>query len=135
MAWVAKQGITLSNYHAVTHPSQPNYMASIGGDYLGMQHDEFTQVDKNVSTVIDLLEDKGISWGHYQEDMPYSGFEGMAYVNQKNGKNDYVRKHNPAVSYNANAGIIDRLAVIKNLTSKLICFTHSSIFHLPHYTI
>ncbi len=135
MAWVAKQGITLSNYHAVTHPSQPNYMASIGGDYLSMQHDEFTQVDKNVSTVIDLLEDKGISWGHYQEDMPYSGFEGMAYVNQKNGKNDYVRKHNPAVSYNANAGIIDRLAVIKNLTSKLICFTHSSIFHLPHYTI
>lgn len=117
LAWVAKQGITLSNYHAVTHPSQPNYMASIGGDYLGMQHDEFTQVDKNVSTVIDLLEDKGISWGHYQEDMPYSGFEGMAYVNQKNGKNDYVRKHNPAVSYNANAGIIDRLAVIKNLTT------------------
>lgn len=82
-----------------------------------MQHDDFTQVPKNISTLIDLLEDKGISWGHYQEDMPYSGFEGYAYVNQKNGKNDYVRKHNPAVSYNANAGLVDRLAVIKNLTS------------------
>ncbi|KAI1384367.1 phosphoesterase-domain-containing protein [Hypoxylon trugodes] len=117
LAWLAKKGITLSNYHAVTHPSQPNYIASIGGDYFGMQHDDFTQVDKNVSTVIDLLEDKGISWGHYQEDMPYSGFEGLAYVNQKNGKNDYVRKHNPAISYNANAGLIDRLAVIKNLTT------------------
>ncbi|OTA97664.1 hypothetical protein M434DRAFT_391598 [Hypoxylon sp. CO27-5] len=116
LAWLAKKGITLSNYHALTHPSQPNYIGSISGDYLGMQHDDFTQIDKNVSTIVDLLEDKGISWGEYQEDMPYSGFEGIAYVNQKNGKNDYVRKHNPAVSYNANAGVIDRLAVIKNLT-------------------
>ncbi|KAI1413015.1 phosphoesterase-domain-containing protein [Hypoxylon sp. FL1857] len=117
LAWLAKRGITLSNYHALTHPSQPNYIGSISGDYLGMQNDDFTQIDKNVSTIIDLLEDKGISWGEYQEDMPYSGFEGLAYVNQKNGKNDYVRKHNPAVSYNANAGVIDRLAVIKNLTT------------------
>jgi len=29
----------------------------------------------------------------YQEDMPYSGFEGFGWVNQKNGANDYVRKH------------------------------------------
>ncbi|KAI1144670.1 phosphoesterase-domain-containing protein [Hypoxylon sp. FL0543] len=117
LAWLAKRGITLSNYHALTHPSQPNYIGSISGDYLGMQNDDFTQINKNVSTIVDLLEDKGISWGEYQEDMPYSGFEGVAYVNQKNGKNDYVRKHNPAVSYNANAGLIDRLAVIKNLTT------------------
>ncbi|KAI1496883.1 acid phosphatase phoa [Biscogniauxia marginata] len=116
LAWLAERGITLSGYHAVTHPSQPNYIASIAGDYFGMQHDDFTQVDKNVSTVIDLLEDKGISWAEYQEDMPYSGFEGFAYVNQKNGKNDYVRKHNPTVNYNSNAGLIDRLAVMKNLT-------------------
>jgi hypothetical protein len=34
-----------------------------------------------------------------QEDMPYSGFEGFAWVNQKNGANDYVRKHNPGKRY------------------------------------
>lgn len=116
LAWLAKKGITLSGYHSVTHPSQPNYIAAVGGDYFGMQHDDFTQVDKNVSTVIDLLEDKGISWGHYQEDQPFSGFQGIAWVNQKNGKNDYVRKHNPEMNYNSAAGNIDRLAVIKNLT-------------------
>ncbi|KAI0414417.1 acid phosphatase phoa [Xylaria grammica] len=116
LAWLAKKGITLSGYHAVTHPSQPNYISSVSGDYLGMQHDDFTQVDKNVSTVIDLLEDKGISWGHYQEDQPYSGFQGLAWINHENGKNDYVRKHNPAMSFNSNAGDIDRLALIKNLT-------------------
>jgi acid phosphatase len=81
-----------------------------------MQNDDFIQVDKNVSTVIDLLEDKGISWGHYQEDQPFSGFEGFAWVNHANGKNDYVRKHNPAVNFNSNAGRLDRLSVIKNLT-------------------
>ncbi|KAI0971227.1 acid phosphatase phoa [Xylaria arbuscula] len=116
LAWLAKKGITLNGYHAVTHPSQPNYLASIGGDYFGMQNDDFSQIDKNVSTVIDLLEDKGISWAHYQEDSPYTGFEGFAWVNHATGANDYVRKHNPAVSFNSNAGVIDRLAVIKNLT-------------------
>ena len=90
---LAKKGITLSNYYGVTHPSEPNYVASIGGDYFGMDNDNFHHVPANVSTVIDLLEDKGVSWGHYEEDSPYSGFEGIAYVNQKTRKNDYVRKH------------------------------------------
>jgi hypothetical protein len=31
LAWLAKQGITLSNYFGVTHPSEPNYVASHGG--------------------------------------------------------------------------------------------------------
>ncbi|KAF7531588.1 hypothetical protein G7054_g8739 [Neopestalotiopsis clavispora] len=116
LAWLASKGITLSGYHAVTHPSEPNYVAAIGGDYFGMQNDNFNQIDANVSTVIDLLEDKGITWAEYQEDMPYTGFEGMAYVNQETGANDYVRKHNPAVIYDANAGKTDRLSLIKNLT-------------------
>ena len=60
-----------------------------------MDNDDFNFIDKNVSTVIDLLESKKISWAFYQEDMPYSGFEGFAWVNQKTGANDYVRKHNP----------------------------------------
>lgn len=36
LAWLATQGITLSNYFGVTHPSEPNYCASIGGDNFGM---------------------------------------------------------------------------------------------------
>jgi acid phosphatase len=92
-AYFAKKGITLSNLFAVTHPSEPNYMAVVGGEYFGLDGDPFTQVPQNVSTVVDLLENKGISWGLYQEDMPYSGFQGFAWVNQKTGANDYVRKH------------------------------------------
>jgi acid phosphatase len=58
-------------------------------------NDDFNQIPANVSSVVDLLEDAGISWGEYQEDMPYSGFEGYQWLNQETGANDYVRKHNP----------------------------------------
>jgi hypothetical protein len=32
-----------------------------------MQNDNFNQIPGNVSSIIDLLEDKGISWSQYQE--------------------------------------------------------------------
>jgi len=115
LAWLASQGITLSNYFGVTHPSQPNYVAAIGGDNFGMDNDDFNQIAQNVSTVVDLLEDKNISWGSYQEDMPYTGYEGFKWVNQNTGANDYVRKHNPPVIYDANTSP-RRLSYQKNLT-------------------
>ncbi|KKY18035.1 putative acid phosphatase [Phaeomoniella chlamydospora] len=116
LAWLATKGITLSNYFGTTHPSEPNYAAAISGDNFGMDNDNFNQFPANISTVIDLLEARGISWGEYQEDMPYSGFEGFSFVNQKTGANDYVRKHNPAILYNANADSSQRLSQMKNLT-------------------
>ncbi|KAK3180333.1 hypothetical protein K4F52_008304 [Lecanicillium sp. MT-2017a] len=122
----ADKGITLSNYFAVTHPSQPNYMASIAGDYFGMENDDFIRAPRNVSTVIDLLQYRGISWAHYQEDMPYSGFEGIGYKNQQNGRNDYVRKHNPAVMHDSVAHWSQRLSQIKNLS---MTDTSRSLFH------
>lgn len=47
--------------------------------------------------------------------MPYTGFEGFAWVNQKTKANDYVRKHNPPVIYNKNTNPT-RLSYQKNLT-------------------
>lgn len=115
LAALAKKGLTLSNSFAVTHPSEPNYVSSVTGDYFGINNDNFAALDKNVSSIVDLLEPRGISWGEYQEDMPYSGFEGFAWVNQKTGANDYVRKHNPLVMENGNVNE-QRLSQMKNLT-------------------
>ncbi|KAK5171903.1 uncharacterized protein LTR77_003540 [Saxophila tyrrhenica] len=115
LSWLASQGITLSNYFGVTHPSEPNYCASHGGDNFGMDNDDFNQIDGNVSAVTALLEDKRISWGSYQEDMPYTGFQGDSYVNQETKANDYVRKHNPPVLYNRNTDG-KRLSYQKNFT-------------------
>ena len=89
---------------------------TINRDYFGLDGDPFTAVPANVSSVVDLLEDKGISWGLYQEDLPYSGFEGFSWVNQKTGANDYVRKHNPEVLYDAVVTDPRRAAQIKNTT-------------------
>lgn len=54
--------------------------------------DLFSRISSDVKTIVDLLDAAGVSWSEYEEDMPYSGFEGD-YVNQVNGANDYVRKH------------------------------------------
>lgn len=48
--------------------------------------------------------------------MPYTGFTGAEYRNQKTGANAYVRKHNPAVLHESVSLVPDRLAQIKNLT-------------------
>ncbi|CZR64177.1 related to phosphate-repressible acid phosphatase precursor [Phialocephala subalpina] len=109
-AYLASQGILLTNYLAITHPSQPNYVAAHG-----ISSDSFSRISSSSETIVDLLEAAGVSWGEYQEDMPYSGFEGN-YVNQKTGANDYVRKHNGLMSYDSVTSKLDRLAKIKNFT-------------------
>ena len=80
-----------------------------------MDNDNFNQIVANVSAVTALLEDKGISWGSYQEDMPYTGYEGYQWLNQNTQANDYVRKHNPPVIYNRNT-VPPRLTYQKNFT-------------------
>jgi acid phosphatase len=116
MAWVASQGITLTNYWAVTHPSEPNYMSSVGGDYFSLNDDRMISLPKNVSTIADLLDDKGISFGSYQEHLPYTGFQGFNYSNQETFANDYVRKHNPLMLYDSYTSNATRLSVMKNFT-------------------
>ena len=95
-----------------------NYIAAVGGDYFGMENDDFNRVTGNVSTVVDLLDTKGISWGEYQEDMPYAGYEGFNFTNLQNtSHNDYVRKHNPLIIFDSVASNATRRSLIKNFTS------------------
>ncbi|TDZ24507.1 Acid phosphatase [Colletotrichum orbiculare MAFF 240422] len=108
------RGILLSNLYGVAAPSQPNYVAPASGDYFGTNSDSFLLVDRNVSTIVDLLEDKGISWGEYNEGLPYTGFEGFEYDNPVEG--DYARKHNLLVRFDSVSLNEHRLAKLKNLT-------------------
>ncbi|KAF9895412.1 hypothetical protein FE257_000318 [Aspergillus nanangensis] len=115
--WLASQGITLTNFYAVTHPSEPNYCAAAGGDTFGMDNDDFNRVPANVSTIVDLLDTKQIAWGEYQEHLPYPGYQGFNYSNQETFANDYVRKHNPLILYDSVTEDATRLRQIKNFTS------------------
>ncbi|KZF23915.1 phosphoesterase-domain-containing protein [Xylona heveae TC161] len=115
--WLASQGITLTNFFAVGHTSEPNYCAAASGDNYGMNNDNFHQIPTNVSTIADLLNTKGISWAEYQQDLPYPGFQGNDYPNQQTHANDYVRKHNPLVLFNSISNNDTALRLIKNFTN------------------
>ena len=108
---LATQGILLTSYYAVTHPSEPNYIAAVGGDFFGLGSDNLVNIPSNVSTIVDLLDLKGISWSSYMENMPTDGYLGATYTNP-DGYTYYARKHNPLASYesvNTNATRDDRI--------------------------
>jgi acid phosphatase len=85
---LASTGLLLSHYYALSHPSQPNYIASVGGDYFGLDSDDVVNIPKNVSTVVDVFDTKGITWKEYLEDIPRPGFKGASSPNGL-----YARKH------------------------------------------
>ncbi|KAF4635533.1 hypothetical protein G7Y89_g2560 [Cudoniella acicularis] len=116
LQWIASQGFVLDNYFSITHPSQPNYIASVGGSTRWVTWDLRAWISGSTKTIVDLLDAAGISWSEYEEDLPYSGFEG-GYVNQETGANGYMRKHNPLMSYDSVTSNLDRLAKIKNFTT------------------
>ena len=61
------RGVRLSDYHGVTHPSQPNYVAAVAG--LPFVTDDDCQ-DIEATSIVDLLEAKGVTWKAYMEDLP-----------------------------------------------------------------
>jgi acid phosphatase len=82
-----------------------------------MDNDVFDRIPSNISTVVDLLDTKSISWAEYQEDMPYTGYTGFNFTNQQNTSlNDYVRKHNPLIEYDSVSSNATRLSLVKNFT-------------------
>ncbi|RDW82412.1 hypothetical protein BP6252_03524 [Coleophoma cylindrospora] len=101
IATLRKQGILLTEYYGLTHPSQPNYIASVGGDYFGLNHDGFVRIPQNVSTLIDLFDTKGIDWRGYFEDYPGPGYMYEGSTASDGSGWDYVRKHNPFVSFDS----------------------------------
>ena len=87
---LATQGALFSNFLALTHPSQGNYIALTSGSLNGVKNDNNYDVDSR--NITDLLEEKGLSWKVYAEGYPGNCFTG------KSSKN-YVRKHVPFISY------------------------------------
>jgi acid phosphatase len=84
---LARSGASLTDMHAETHPSQPNYLALFSGDTQGV-------VDDSCPVMVDAQNLAGqlIAAGHtfvgYAEDLPQPGFTGCA-------TGDYARKHSP----------------------------------------
>ncbi|KAJ2968363.1 hypothetical protein NUW54_g13241 [Trametes sanguinea] len=116
---LSKQGVLFDQFYALTHTSEPNYIGVVGGDFFGAFNDAFYHIPENISTVVDLLEAKNISWASYQENMPYDGFTGFSYTqtNYLNNQGQYTyyeRKHNGLISFDSVANVTDRALRIRN---------------------
>jgi hypothetical protein len=84
---LAARGSLAVDYHAIGHPSLPNYISLIAGDPLGIESD-CTECQAHGATLVDQLEGAHISWGAYMEDMPYPCFSGAS-------SGGYAKKHDP----------------------------------------
>jgi len=87
-----------TSYYGVTHPSEPNYVASIGGSYFGIQDDApyYTHTIAAPS-LASQLEAKRLTWKTYQQSLPYPGYLGTTYPSASNAL--YASKHNPFLNF------------------------------------
>ena len=95
LATLAATGALLRNYHAVSHPSQPNYIAMVAGDAYGITSDAPVTID--VPHIGNLLEAHGLSWTVYAEDYPGNCFVGTSAEDGDPGF--FVRRHIPFLSF------------------------------------
>jgi hypothetical protein len=95
-----------TNYHGVADPSEPNYVAMLGGSYFGINNDNpywFPGNTVNAANLMSQLEAAGKTWRGYFQNMPYPGYRGYCYPDKCNGIPDsdtqYVSKHNGIVNF------------------------------------
>src|SRR5205085_10799826 len=87
---LAARGALLRSYFAITHPSQPNYLALVGGSTFGIAGSDPLSLD--AAHLGDLLEAHGTSWKTYAE-----GYPGGCFLGVQAGA--YVRPHVPFLSF------------------------------------
>jgi len=108
---IIKNGLSLTNYHAVSHPSEPNYVAQIAGSFYNITND--ANYNLPYKNVVDLLDAHGHTWKAYQEDyQPKSGGD----CNTVASEGTYYRKHNPFMSFTDITGNLTRCQLIVNET-------------------
>jgi hypothetical protein len=94
MNLLMKQGANFTNYHAIEHPSQPNYLDLFSGSNQGVTNDGVPRSKFSTENLASELINKNNSFTGYSEDLPRVGFNGVS-----SGPRGYARKHNPWVNF------------------------------------
>ncbi|WP_250640451.1 alkaline phosphatase family protein [Frankia sp. AiPa1] len=88
---LATGGAKLTASYAITHPSQPNYMAIFSGGTQGITGDAcYTPGFSSAANLGSELIAAGRTWGSYNEGLPSAGSTVCT-----NSSTKYARKHNP----------------------------------------
>ena len=109
---LAKRGVLFDNFHAVAHPSYPNYLAMIAGktfigdseharpDPIAYKRPDLgnAQLLIDAPTLVDGLEAQHTSWNAFAEDYPVEDqYPKQCDFTARSGL--YVRKHFPFLSF------------------------------------
>lgn len=76
-----------TNYRGVADPSEPNYVAMLGGDFFGINSDDpywFPGHTVSADNLMSQLEGAGRTWRGYFQNMPYPGYRGYCYPDISN---------------------------------------------------
>jgi phospholipase C len=155
-ALAGKYGLA-SQYYGVTHPSEPNYIANVGGDYFGIQDDnQFyctaamassdpncagTTVNHTVNApnVADQLTAANKTWKGYFQSLPATpdtlvtsgpnanGPYTFKYPSNANAL--YASKHNPFINFRGTQGALDNMVPDTQLAADL---NHNTLPNLSY---
>jgi phosphatidylinositol-3-phosphatase len=124
---LAKMGMNFTNMHAITHPSQPNYIALFSGSTQGVTSDSCPHYF-NAPNMAEELSKAGETFAGYSEDLPSVGFKGCS-------SGLYYRKHSPWVNFtNLPANVNKPFSMFPSDYSKLptVSFVIPNLNHDMH---
>lgn len=89
---LAKHGASFTNMNALTHPSQPNYLAFFSGSNQGISGDTPPAQPFSARSLGGELLAKGLTFKSYSESLPSAG-------SRVSTSGNYARKHNPSSDF------------------------------------
>ena len=135
IASIVKRGAWFSNYHGLAHPSLPNYLAIVAGSTFGVERDHLSAPIKSPS-IVDRLEEKGLTWKAYAEDYPGRCFLGSGageghLTPQAKATALYAKKHVPLLAFASVQNDPKRCARVVNAREFM---RDARSGHLPNYS-
>jgi hypothetical protein len=112
---LANQYGEASNYTAVSHPSEPNYLALWSGSTQGVTDDGIYNFSAG-ATLADQIEAAGRTWHVAAQNVPLGCYAGATASNGADGSGVYARKHEPAISWTSVSGNATRCANITDFS-------------------
>ena len=92
---LAAGGALFSNYYAITHPSQPNYLQLFSGSNQGVTSNATPAGKFSAPNLGGQLIAAGLTFKGFSEDLPSESFNG----DNAGGPDGYWRKHNPWINF------------------------------------
>lgn len=98
----ATSNLNFTNFSGVEHPSQPNYLDAFSGSNQGVTNDAHFTFPASADNLGKQLTAAGRSWRVYAQDYPGNCSDADTFAGGVDGPGvagTYVRKHNPAISF------------------------------------